>query len=465
MLGSAAWRGVARHGIATSRRWRRATTVVLPLMVVGLVQPWAGTAPGGPAGTDGKVPAASAGVGPTADPPQPGPWAVGYRTVRIADPRRPGRQLITSLWYPAQAGAVAGPATSLLPRTIDLPGTAGAGRPQGVARPIPLAAPIPAVGSAGRVGVAAGGSCPEVAGGERGRAGQPAFYPLVGDVGFDSDVAVTDAPPAPGPFPLVVFSHGSAGSRVQAAYLMEALASHGYVVAAPDHPGDTMVDVAAGRAEPQLAMAVDRSRDLSAVIDALTDPSCAVRPRIRPDQIAAVGFSFGGLTAIVSSVGLLAAPPDPRVRVSVGIAAATAPLPAAFLARIRVPTLLLAGTRDPVVTLDDNAGRAFRELSSSRPRVSATVTDATHNSFTEICRQDGLLGAARIPPVLRLRVALTAAVTCRPPLLAAPAAHVVADRTVVAFLDWQVRGDAASQRYLAVGGQRVGPGVVLRVQR
>ncbi|CAO5254643.1 Isoform II [Frankia sp. AgKG'84/4] len=442
---------------------------MLPLVVVALVRPSAGTAAARPTGTDGAMPAAAAaaaaGVGAAADPASPGPWAVGYRTVRITDPRRPGRGLITSLWYPAQSAAAVAPTAPLLPRTINLPGTAGTGRLDRAVRPVPLAGSLPALASARRSGAAAGGSCPEVRGGDRGRAGRPAFYPLVGNIGIDSDVAVTGARPAPGPFPLVVFSHGSAGSRVQAAYLMEALASHGYVVAAPDHPGDTMVDFAAGRAQPQIAMAVDRSRDLSAVIDGLTEPSCAVRPLIRADRIAAVGFSFGGLTAIVSSVGLLSAPPDPRVRVSVGIAAATAPLPAAFLARIRVPTLLLAGTRDPVATLDDNAGRAFRQLSSSHPRVSATVTDATHNSFTEICRQDGLLGAEHLPPVLRLRVALTAAATCGPPLLAAPAAHRVADRTVVAFLDWQLRGDAASQRYLAADGQRVPPGVALRLRR
>jgi predicted dienelactone hydrolase len=289
-------------------------------------------------------------------------------------------------------------------------------------------------------------------GGSRGGARHRAFYPLIGGIGFDSDVAVTDAEPAPGPFALVVFSHGSAGNRIQAAYLMEALVSHGYIVAAPDHPGDTMIDVTAGRAQPPLAMAVDRSRDVSVVIDALTDPSCTVRPLVRPDQIAVVGFSFGGLTAIVSSVGILSAPADPRVRVSVGISAATAPLPAALLARIRVPTLLLGGSRDPVVPMDDNADRAFTLLTASHPRVRAVVAGATHNSFTEICRQSGLLDAAGIPPQLRLRVALTAAATCWPPLIAPRQAHLLADRTVVAFLDWRLRGEAGYRRYFTPGG-------------
>ncbi|MCK9894835.1 dienelactone hydrolase family protein [Frankia sp. AgB32] len=365
--------------------------------------------------------AAAAGVGLRADPPQPGPWAVGYRTVRITDPRRPGRQLITSLWYPV-------------------------------------------AGSGAQAGGGAGGSCPEVAGGERGRAGQHAFYPLIGDAGFGSDVAVTDAPPAPGPFPLAVFSHGSAGSRVQAAYLMEALANDGYVVAAPDHPGDTMLDAAAGvRTEEQLAMAVDRSRDVSAVIDALTDATCSAAPSIRPDQIAMVGFSYGGLTAILASIGLSPAPADPRVRVSVGIAATTAPVPPMLLAQVPVPTLLLGGVRDPVVTMVDNGDRAFADLLASHPRLSVAVADATHNSFTEICRQAGLPGSAGVPPGLRLWVAVTAAVTCRPPLLAPAQAQLVADRVVVSFLDWQLRADLASGLYLAGGGPAIGPGVTVRL--
>jgi predicted dienelactone hydrolase len=44
--------------------------------------------------------------------------------------------------------------------------------------------------------------------------------------------------PARGSFPLVVFSHGHGGVRFQSWFLMRALASHGFVVAAPDHAGD-----------------------------------------------------------------------------------------------------------------------------------------------------------------------------------------------------------------------------------
>jgi hypothetical protein len=57
------------------------------------------------------------------------------------------------------------------------------------------------------------------------------------------NVAVRDAPvrasatPAQG-YPLIVFSHGNSATRFGYTYLCEMLASHGYVVAAPDHTGN-----------------------------------------------------------------------------------------------------------------------------------------------------------------------------------------------------------------------------------
>ena len=46
-----------------------------------------------------------------------------------------------------------------------------------------------------------------------------------------------------GPFPLVVYSHGSGGQRYVSAFLTEALAARGFVVAAADHTGNTALDV------------------------------------------------------------------------------------------------------------------------------------------------------------------------------------------------------------------------------
>ncbi|MCL9759402.1 dienelactone hydrolase family protein [Frankia sp. AiPa1] len=469
----------------------------------------------GPAAAPVEEPPAGSASGPEeesailSDPGGPGSWAVGYRTVRLVDPRRAGRVLITSLWYPARQST---PALDVLPHTVVLPRTVGRSSGEGAVQSLPLVStarstvrvaslpdafasppartepgsssvrlPRPdrpaairattlnrvtrantantanTVDGANGAGVgtpevawsAAGGSCPvapsDVA---PGAAGQPAFYPVVGQVGLVSDRAVTDAPPARGPFPLVIFSHGSAGSRVQTATLLEGLASHGYIVAAPDHTGDTLVDAAENRSVAQIPMAVDRSRDLTAVLDALTGRTCQVRRLVQLDRIASVGFSFGGLTSTVSSVGLLGASADPRIRASVGLSAATAPLPAAILNAIRVPTLELGGTRDISIPLGPNAERAFAQLTSSHPRVLVTVAGDTHNSFSDVCRQAHLANDPRVPAEVALRLTLTAAVTCSPPNIDPARAELLVQRATVAFLGWQLRGQTAYRTFL-----------------
>src|SRR5262249_2079064 len=48
-------------------------------------------------------------------------------------------------------------------------------------------------------------------------------------------MAIRDAVPASGTFPLIVFSHSSGGHRRNATFLCAHLSSHGYCVAALDH--------------------------------------------------------------------------------------------------------------------------------------------------------------------------------------------------------------------------------------
>lgn len=55
--------------------------------------------------------------------------------------------------------------------------------------------------------------------------------------------AVREAAPRAGRYPLVAFSHGFGGHRRQTTFLCSHLASHGYVVAAVDHTGNTIVDM------------------------------------------------------------------------------------------------------------------------------------------------------------------------------------------------------------------------------
>ena len=106
--------------------------------------------------------------------------------------------------------------------------------------------------------------------------------------------AARDAAPdlSGGPYPLVVYSHGAYTWRQQAAYLMEHLASHGFVVMATDHE-----DNFGTLGEPTPLMEVSRPRDMSRMIDlaeALTATGGEMAGSIDTERVAAAGWSLVG---------------------------------------------------------------------------------------------------------------------------------------------------------------------------
>src|SRR5215468_9770434 len=146
-------------------------------------------------------------AGRTWDPAKPGPFVVGVKTLTLADPLRPGRMLTTEVWYPADDSARGKPGTGYSVELKDIANMLGV--------PIPFD---------------------------------------IGSIELQHTDAVRDAPRAPidPAAGLVVFSHGFRGMRWQSTFLTVAMASHGYVVAAPDHQGNTMFD---GSATPEQAAA------------------------------------------------------------------------------------------------------------------------------------------------------------------------------------------------------------------
>jgi predicted dienelactone hydrolase len=113
--------------------------------------------------------------------------------------------------------------------------------------------------------------------------------------------AARDAEPEAGPRrPLILLSHGFGGTASDLAWLGTALAAHGFIGAAVNHPGNNGLEdyTPAGYSLMWL-----RAIDLSAVIDALlADPTFG--SRIDPARIGAAGHSFGGYTVIAIAGGL-----------------------------------------------------------------------------------------------------------------------------------------------------------------
>lgn len=106
--------------------------------------------------------------------------------------------------------------------------------------------------------------------------------------------------------PLIVISHGLGSDRNSFTYLAEYLASYGFVVAVPDHPGSNAQQLQAlfgGRAAEITSPRefIDRPMDIKYLLDQLTslsqsDPT--YKGRLNLEQVGVVGQSFGGYTAL-----------------------------------------------------------------------------------------------------------------------------------------------------------------------
>ena len=109
-------------------------------------------------------------------------------------------------------------------------------------------------------------------------------------IAFEMQVA-SNAAPADGKFGLIVISHGAGGLSLNHRDLAMALASHGYVVAAPTHPRGKDNDISGP------GVWVGRPKQVSRVIDAVLEDT-QLGSRIQPERIGVVGHSNGGYTAL-----------------------------------------------------------------------------------------------------------------------------------------------------------------------
>jgi predicted dienelactone hydrolase len=244
------------------------------------------------------------------------------------------------------------------------------------------------------------------------------WYPTTAKPGFvllgSGGVRLTTNGPIDGDrLPLIVFSHGTAGSAVSHFDTAIALAEKGFIVIAPTHPGDTFE--AASNIEPWL---MNRTRHVQRTIDAALT-SWKDRGHIDPRRIGFFGFSAGATTGLImiggkpdlSRIATECAarpeficnttspgkykghpqtswPSDSRIRAAVlaapGLGFTFDP---AGLSRVAVPVQLWGGTVDDTVPLATNAAYLAGLLG---PKAALhRVPGAVHFSFLMPC---GLLG-------------------------------------------------------------------------
>ncbi len=113
-------------------------------------------------------------------------------------------------------------------------------------------------------------------------------------------------PTQSGNAPLIVISHGLGSDRTTYAYLAQQLASYGFAVAVPEHPGSSSQQIQAlisGGANEVTAPTefVDRPLDIHYLLDqleTLSQTDSRFAGRINLKQVGVIGQSLGGYTAL-----------------------------------------------------------------------------------------------------------------------------------------------------------------------
>jgi len=183
---------------------------------------------------------------------------------------------------------------------------------------------------------------------------------------------------AGGPFPLIVFSHGAGSSPNNYSKLLTHLASHGFVVAGPEHQ-----DCARQCTRQNFATeAEDRPADASAVLDGLlaanSGDAAIFQHLVDPDRVGMAGQSFGGWTA------LIVLERDSRFRAGFALTPATFDQPQPEPSKVAKPVLLTAGildTRVPYALIT----RFFGDIPASAPDHYLLAVPRAGHEFFDAC--------------------------------------------------------------------------------
>ncbi len=281
-------------------------------------------------------------------------------------------------------------------------------------------------------------------------------------------------------YPLVIFSHGSGGFRFQSLWLTEHLASQGFMVMAANHTLNTVTDAVLDNDVFSESIGLSyayRPLDVLAQIslaDELNASDALLAGRIDTDNIAVMGHSFGGYTAIAVGGGRLnfqqlgdycatEAPPqnnvcfvlearegiadvmdvdadtvgawpgirDERVKAVVALAPWNAPIfDAETLGMSDIPHLFLVGEADPTTPPERDAYHFYAGLNSAR-RALGTFAGGGHYLFVDEC----------FP--LAIQAGFTA--QCTDAVWELPDAHNISNYIITAFLLDVLLGDAEAR--------------------
>ncbi|MBA3462609.1 MAG: hypothetical protein H0T46_21820 [Deltaproteobacteria bacterium] len=261
------------------------------------------------------------------DPAKPGPWPVGAKTVTIG-------RLQAEVWYPAALGSDVDKA----PLRYDI---------RKALNP-----------------------------------SQRALIPDADNTWQDCD-CFQDLPldPDHGPFPVIIFVHGTAAFRHQSLHQTVHWASRGFVVVAADHPGLMLGDLLAQFCPDDPSGMQNLSGDIDAMLAALAAPTgqlAFLAGKVDATRVGVIGHSAGG-SAAANATG------KPGVRVVGSLAGNAVAKPGASIEHV----LFMGGKADSVVSYGQ-VSTAW--TGSTSPRDLVGIAGGGHLVFSDLCETRNAAG-------------------------------------------------------------------------
>ena len=259
-----------------------------------------------------------------------GPWPIGVRTVKVTIPQG---TVTAEIWYPAKPGSEAGAP----PVTYDLRDWLLADK-----KLVP-----------------------------------DAENKLVPCTGCVRDAPIDDAH---GPYPGVIFVHGTGSLRIANLTTMVTWASRGFVVVAADHPSMYLTDFIGCNPNkiPQ-----DLTRDVSATIAAMTGKTgdfAFLGSSIDMSRIGVSGHSQGG-----GAAASLATQPNVQVDMPLAPLGGTAPVSSSLKS-----TLVAAGQQDTIVTYPSDQS-SYAGTNAPKKRL-VGIAGGDHLNVTDLCWEKNDMG-------------------------------------------------------------------------
>ena len=179
--------------------------------------------------------------------------------------------------------------------------------------------------------------------------------------------------------PLIIYSHGFSSNNRAAKVTNAHLASHGYIVMAPNFPlthtfapgGPLAVDVAQQPAD--VSFVIDQALELNLRSDHF------LAGKVDGERIGVMGISMGGLTSTIAALHPLNH--DQRIDVAVSIAGPSSYFESEFFEPVQLPFMMVAGEIDVIIPFETNARPVIEKVPHS---TLVTLAGGSHLGFADI---------------------------------------------------------------------------------